>query len=108
MPWSYALRLLLGDIDNPVNPAGIENLWQILLWPTADTRNAGAFLGLHTNDLDIRVLLLQIDGSPHDCAGGAHRTDKVGNISIGIPPNLRACPFLVREWIIRDLQIGPG
>ena len=54
------LRFCLGNIDYPVHPGRIKNGGEVGLGPAPDAGDAGAFTGLQADDLDIRVLLLEV------------------------------------------------
>ena len=61
------------DEVRPPRPAGVHR-----------TRRVGA------DDLDVRVLRLQVARDSGDRAAGADAGDEVGDLAVGLPPDLRA------------------
>src|SRR5699024_7991326 len=91
------------DIECLVDTVGIEYLWQVLFWPAPDTRNIGAIFRLQTDNLNIRVALLEIARYAHDGAGGPHGADKVGQLAAGLFPQLWPSATIMRQRVI---QVG--
>src|SRR5712664_1348233 len=68
----HLLRLALADIFKAVDALRVVDLRQVGLGPFADAGNLRAFLRLAADDLDPRVLLLEVARAAHDGAGRAH------------------------------------
>src|SRR5690606_40000711 len=75
-------------------------LWQVLLRPAADTGNRLAFHRLQADDLDRRVLLLEVARHAHDGASGAHGTDEMGDAAAGLLPEFGAGTAVMRFGVV--------
>ena len=80
----------LAHVLHAIHAAAIEDLRQIRFRPLADARNARALFRLRADDLDLRVLFLQILRHAHDGAGRAHRRDEVRDAAFRLTPEFRA------------------
>src|ERR687888_2133285 len=98
----HLLRLALAHVLEPIDALGLVDLGQVRLGPFADARDLRAFLRLAADDLDLRVLLLEVARAAHDRAGGAHAGHKMREAPVGVAPDLRAGRLVV------DLRIGGG
>src|SRR5262249_55987868 len=68
----HLLGLALAHVLEPIDALGIVDLRQVGLGPLANAGNLRAFLRLAADDLDARVLLLEVARAAHDGAGRAH------------------------------------
>src|SRR5438094_3468227 len=84
----HVLGLALAHVFEAIDALRVVDLRQIGLRPFADTRDLRAFLRLAADDLDLRVLLLEITRAAHDGAGRAHARDEMCDASVGLAPDL--------------------
>src|SRR5574340_440277 len=93
----HAARRLLGvglahGLD-AIDAGPVENLRQIRVGPLADARNLRAFLGFAADDLDIRILFLEVARYAHDGAGGAHAGHEVRDAALRVAPDFGSRAF---------------
>ncbi len=58
------------------------------------------FFRLRADDLDRAVFFLQVLRHAHDGAGGAHGTDEMGDLAVGIAPDLGAGTFVMGPRVV--------
>lgn len=92
-------------IQNLINSSRVKDLWQILRRPSSYTRNLGCRIRLNTNNLNLRVLLLQKHACTHDCTCRTHWRDKMSNISLGISVNLWTSWLVMGVIVIRIWEL---
>ena len=80
--------------------AGVINFGQVSLWPLADARNARAFTGLRTHNLNSRILFFEVTRHARDGAGGAHGAHKVRDLAARVLPDLGAGGLVVNARVV--------
>ena len=68
----------------------IADFRYVFIWPFADTGDLRALGRLHPDDLDGRVLFLEIARTAHDGTGSPHAGNEVGDPALRVAPDFRA------------------
>src|SRR3569832_2164734 len=58
-------RVLLAHVEHAVDPRGLVNRRQVFLRPSTYARDLRALGGMHADDLDVRVMFLEIARGAH-------------------------------------------
>src|SRR5690625_688669 len=96
---------MLGHVEQPVDPARVEDARQELLRPAADAGDVRTVARSGTDDLDAAVLFLQVAGNTHDRAGRTHGRNEMRDAAVGVPPDLRSGATVVRAAVVRVAEL---
>jgi lytic murein transglycosylase B len=95
----------LAHVLDAIDAAAIEDRRHVGFRPLANARNARAVFRLRADDLDRRLLLLQIARRAHDRARRAHRGHEVRDASFGVAPDLRTGRLVMRDGVVRVAEL---
>ncbi len=97
----------VGDLDDPVGDRAVVGLGPEVLADALDEVGPAGAAGVDragrvgADDLDLGVLLLEVAADAADGAAGAHAGHEVGDLAVGLRPDLRAGGLVVRARVVR-------
>src|SRR5438552_13775851 len=99
-PARHLFGVALAHVDHLVDPRRVVDFRQIRLGPFADAGDARALGRLRADHAYRLALLLQEARHAGDRSGGAHRADEVGDLAVGVAPDLGAGRLVVDTRVV--------